>query len=447
MEQQAESQAEWLISKARANGADAVEVVWSESLESEVKWRLGKLEGVERAESAAVGLRVLVGKRQASSSTNLLDKENLEKLAAQVVTMAKLAPEDPYARLAKPGEFTKDNDPTSLEINDPEELSPERMRDMAAEAEDAARAIKGISNSEGGGCSQSRSHTLRLTSEGYRSRVASSSTGISVSVLAEDENGMQRDYDYALRRWASDLPSPSDIGKSAAERTLKRLGGKKMPTCSVPVVFDPRVARSLLSSFASAINGQAVARKSSFLRDRMGDAIFADTITIIDDPRMLRGLSSRMADAEGLPTQKREMVKNGVLQSWFLDLATAAQLDLTSTAHAGRGLSSPPSPGSSNLYIANGTRSPKELLAAISTGFYVTETFGMGINTVTGDYSQGAAGFWIENGELTHAVHEMTIAGHMSDIFAKLEAANDLKFDYATNSPTLLLPPMMVAGA
>lgn len=447
MEQQAESQAEWLLSKARANGADAVEVVWSESLESEVKWRLGKLEGVERAESAAVGLRVLVGKRQASSSTNLLDKENLEKLAAQVVAMAKLAPEDPYARLAKPGEFTKDNDTASLEINDPDELSPERMRDMAAEAEDAARVVKGISNSEGGSCSQSRSHTLRLTSEGYRSQVASSSTGLSVSVLAEDENGMQRDYDYALRRWASDLPSPSEIGRNAAERTLKRLGGRKMPTCSVPVIFDPRVARGLLSAFASAINGQAVARKSSFLRDRMGDAIFAETITIVDDPRMLRGLSSRMADAEGLATQKREMVKNGVLKSWFLDLATAAQLELTSTAHAGRGLSSPPSPGSSNLYIAPGARGPKELSADIASGFYVTETFGMGVNTVTGDYSQGAAGFWIENGELTHAVHEMTIAGHMNDMFAHLEAANDLKFDYATNSPTLLVPQMTVAGA
>lgn len=442
-----EKQAQWLLGKAKRAGADAAEVVWSESLESEVKWRLGKLEGVERAESAAVGLRVLVGRRQASSSTNLLDEATLEKLADHVVAMAKLAPEDPYARLARPGEFTKENDPVSLELCDPGELSPQQMRDMAAECEDAARAVQGISNSEGASCSQSRSTTWRLTSEGYQSRVDGSTTSLSVSVLAEDEQGMQRDYDYAVRRWAVDLPAPASIGQKAASRTLKRLGAKKMATCIVPVMFDPRVARGLLSAFASSANGQAVARKSSFLRERMGEAIFAPSITIIDDPRMRRGLSSRMADAEGLATATREMVKHGVLKSWFLDIATAAQLDLTSTAHAGRGLSSPPSPGSSNLYIAPGSRSPQALMADIKNGFYVTETFGMGVNTVTGDYSQGAAGFWIIDGELTHAVHEMTIAGHLGEMFASLEAANDLEFDFATNSPTLTVPQMMVAGA
>lgn len=433
-----------LVQHTLKTGADAADAVMVESVGLSVAHRLGEPENVERNESKGIGLRVFVGKKQAFAASTDLTPSALHALAERVTAMAKASPEDPFACLA-PKTLLAGTVP-ELDLCDGQPLDAEALSALAAKAEETARAIEGITNSEGADAHYGTHQLALVTSEGFASSYKTSNVSLSVSVIAGSGTGMERDYDYSVARHYADLAAPEQIGKSAAEKAIRRLNPRKVPTCEVPVVFDPRVARSLVSSFASAINGASIARGTSFLKDRLGQKIFSDAITITDDPHKIRGLKSHPFDAEGVNCRKRALVEKGILATWLLDLRSAKQLGLSTTGHASRGLSSPPSPSASNLYIENGTLSQKALLSDIKQGFYVTETFGMGVNTITGDYSQGAGGFWIENGEISYPVSEVTIAGKLQEMFLQLTAANDLVFRYGTDSPSLRVERMTVAG-
>lgn len=438
----------WLLDKTRSFGVDAADVVLFETVDINVTERLGKPEGIERSESKALGLRVFMGQKQAIASTTDISKAALTELAERVSSMAKAAPADPDSTLA-PGELLCREIP-NLDLYDAAEPDSAWLTAQCKEAESTAMSVKGITNSEGADAHYSKSITSLAIADNNGVRFAgsypSSYFTISVSVVAGEDTGMERDYDYTSARHRSDLAKPAIIGQSAAERALKRLNPRKIASCQVPVVFDPRISRSLLSTFAGAISGASVARGSTFLKDKMGSEIFEKHITIIDDPHRKRGFGSKPFDGEGVKNQKRAIVENGELKTWLLDMRTANKLGLTTTGHAARGVGSPPSPSATNLYMQPGALSPELLIKDIKKGLYVTETFGMGVNIVTGDYSQGAAGFWIENGEITYPVSEITIAGHLSDIFKTATPANDLVFRYATNAPTLRIESMTVAG-
>ncbi len=437
---------QWLTKETRKHGADSADAVMFDSISVSASQRLGKPEGIERSESAAIGLRAFYGKRQAMVSTTDISKTALEELASRAASMAKLAAEDPYTGLA-PAELYATNIP-ELDLSDDAEPTSEWLTEQCKEAEEAALATPGITNSEGADAGYSRSNIYLLIDNDtpFAKGYSSSHFSLSVSVLAGEGVGMERDYDYSSKRHRVDLLNATAIGKSASARALARMNPRKVATCTVPVVFDPRVGRSLLSTFAGSVSGASIARGASFLKDSMGADIFASGVSIIDDPHIVRGLGSRPFDGEGVTNKKLALVENGVLRSWLLDMRSASKLGLVTTGHASRGLASPPSPSSTNLYMAAGSVTPKELMADIKNGLYLTETFGMGINTVTGDYSQGAAGFWIENGQICYPVSEITIAGNLRDMFKKLTPANDLEFRYATNAPTLRIDSMTVAG-
>jgi len=434
-----------LITAALKCGADAADALLVESVAASVSYRLGKLEDVERAESVDLGLRVFVGARVAFVSSTDLSRDRLAELPERAVAMAKLAPEDRYAGLA-PKELLATDYPF-LDLEDKNEPSTDILIERARTIEGAAMAVPGITNSEGGGASFSRSAIALATSEGFRGSYASTSHGIGVAVLAGEGTAMERDYDESSARHAADMEAPEVVGKRAGERTVKRLDPRQAKSQRVPVVYDPRVSASLLGHFASAISGSSIARGVSFLKDRMGETVFAPAISVIDDPHRQRGLRSKPFDGEGVANRKVALIENGVLQTWLLDVASARQLGLRTTGHAARGTSGPPMPSPTNLYMAPGPLSPEELMSDIKEGFYVTELMGMGVNGVTGDYSRGAAGFWIDQGEITFPVSEMTVAGNLKDIFARLVAADDLEFKAGADSPTLRVDGLTVAGA
>ena len=433
-----------LVASAKKVGADAADAVIFKSAHLGLRQRLGKPEMLERSESQDLGLRVLVGKRQASVSSTDPSPKALSELVERAVAMARLAPEDPYCGLADPDAIAR-NVP-DLDLNDPAEPSPEALESRAKETEDAARAVPGITNSEGAEATWSRSEIAIAASNGFTGAYARSGHGVSVSVVAGTGAGMETDYDYSSSVYGGDLEDAAVVGRRAGERTVKRLNPKKAETARVPVVFDPRVAASLVSHIAGAINGPSIARKASFLKDRMGQQILAHGLSVIDDPLKPRGLRSRPFDGEGIAARRMALVEDGVLKTWLLDLASARQLGLVTTGHAARGTSGPPSPSASNLYLAAGTKSRDELMADIKSGFYVTSLMGHGINMVTGDYSRGASGFWIENGKLTYPVSEVTVAGNLKDMFLAMTPANDLEFRMAVNSPTLRVEGMTIAG-
>ncbi|HVY94862.1 MAG TPA: metallopeptidase TldD-related protein, partial [Bryobacteraceae bacterium] len=334
-----------------------------------------------------------------------------------------------------------------LDIEDPNEPSAETLIARAKDAEAAAMAVPGVTNSEGGGASFGRSAVTLATSEGFFGAYAGTSHSVGVSVLSGEGTGMERDYESASARHSSDLDSSETIGKSAGERAVKRLNPRRVKSQSVPVVFDPRVSAGLIGHFAGAISGASIARGVSFLKEFMGKPVFAPGITIIDDPHRIRGLRSKPFDGEGVKNQRRAIIEDGVLTTWLLDCSSAKQLGLTSTGHAARGTGGPPSPSTTNFYMEAGKLSPGELMADIREGFYVTELMGMGVNGVTGDYSRGAAGFWIENGKIAYPVSEITIASNLKEMFRNLTPANDLVFRYGTNAPTLRVEGMTIAGA
>jgi PmbA protein len=435
--------AERLVKAARAAGADAADAVAVRSLSVSVEVRDGAVEESESAEGDDIGLRVLIGNRQAMVSSNDLSG-NPAELARRAVAMARVAPEDKFAGLADESELAHDF--PELDLIDRALPRVADLEKLAQAAETAALAYEGVSKSGGASASAGIGGMVLVTTSGFRGAYLGSSHGISMTAIAGDGTGMERDYDYSYVRHAADLESPERIGLRAAERAVLRLNPRKVSTRKVPVVFDPRVASSLVGHLASGVNGASVARKTSFLRDKLGQKIFADGIRIVDDPLRKRGLRSHPFDGEGVASRPITLIEDGVLQTWILDCATARELGFKTNGRASRGVSSAPSPSSTNLHMEAGRLSPGELMADIKDGFYVTDLIGMGANMVTGDYSRGASGFWIENGKITYPVSEVTIAGHLSDVFRNLTPANDLEFRYSTNAPTLRVEGLTVAG-
>lgn len=442
---EAESRAADLVARARRAGADAADALYVGGASLQVQMRLGALEDVERSEGEEIGLRAFVGQRSASASTSDLSSQAFDALVERVVAMAREAPEDPWAGLASEERLMRGDLP-ALDLDDGGEGHPAELKDRALAAEDAARAVSGVTNSEGAGASASRSAVALATSAGFARGYASSSHGVSASVLAGEGEGMQRDYAHHSAHHLGDLDDPEAIGRKAGERAVARLDPVRLPSGAMPVVFDPRVSSGLLGHLSGAINGAAIARKTSFLLDALGQPVFGPDVTVIDDPLRVRGLRSRPFDGEGLPTGPTTIIDGGVLTGWLLTLASARQLGLEPTGHASRGIGGPPGASTSNLHMAAGKCSPAELIADIKQGFYVTELIGMGVNGVTGDYSRGASGFMIENGEITRAVAEVTVAGNLKEMFRALVPANDLEFRHATNAPTVRIEGMTVAG-
>mgnify|MGYP002385170072 CR=1 FL=1 len=434
-----------LIDGAKRAGADAADALYIEGVSSSVSYRLGKLEDVERAESYDLGLRVFVGQRVAFVSSSDFSADALTALPGRAVAMARLAPEDKFAGLAPAEKLARDI--PDLDLEDPAEPGAERLIELARAVEGAALAVPGVTNSEGGGASFSRRAVALATSTGFYGRHAGTSHSIGVAVLAREGVGMERDYDHASARHAGDLRDAAEIGRTAGEKAVKRLNPRKAKSQSVPVVFHPDEAAGLLGHFSGAISGASIARGVSFLKDRMGRKVFAPSVRIIDDPHRIRGLRSKPFDGEGVANRRMALVEDGVLTTWLLDCASARQLGLETTGHAARGTGGPPMPSTTNLYLEPGTCTPEALIADIEQGFYVTELMGMGVNGVTGDYSRGAAGFWIEKGKIAYPVSEVTIAGNLKDMFLNLTPASDLQFRHGTNSPTVRIEGMTLAGS
>lgn len=440
--------AEFLLEKAKALGAGMAEVVMAESASLTMRRRLKKSETIERAEEKELGLRVFIsvkhGYAQAMAATNDLSEKSLSQLAERVVDMAKIAPADPFTGLADKTLWGKEVAVPGL--FDPTPLSEKTLEHWTAQAEDSALGTKGITNSEGAEARSAHYRFSLFTSTGFTGSYQSSSHSLSISVIAGEGTEMETDYDYAVAREVSRMRNPAELGLKAAERAIKKLKPRKIASCQIPLVFDNRVSRSLLGSLSSAINGAQVARKTTFLIDALGTKLFNKHVQVIDDPLLPYGLASRPFDDEGVRGNKRHMIENGMLTGWFLDCRSAKQLGLKTTGSASRSVQSNPHPAPSNFYMENGSVSVAEMIADIKQGLFITDAFGMGVNLVTGDYSQGASGFWIENGTLTYPVSEITIAGHLKDMFLNLMPANDLAMEYSINAPTVRIDGMTVAG-
>jgi PmbA protein len=433
-----------LLDRAKAAGADSADALFVESISLSVARRLGNPENLERSESADLGLRAFVGKRQAIVSSSDTSDSALDELVTRVVAMAKSVPEDPYCGLADRDQLATDI--PDLDMCDDLEPDANVMEGWAQEAEDAARAVEGVSNSEGAEAGWGKYSVALASTNGFSQSYSRSGFSLSASVLAGSGTEMERDYDYSSAVYASDLTAPREIGRSAGEKAVRRLNPRKVETGQVPVVYDPRVSRSIIGHLAGAVSGTAVARGTTFLKDSLEKEIFSTSVNIIDDPLRKRGLRSKPFDGEGLATRPLNIIDKGRLTTWVLDLRSARQLGMQSTGHASRGTSGPPSPSMSNLYLEAGAQGPKELIKNITSGFYITELIGFGVNQVTGDYSRGASGFWIENGEITYPVSEVTVAGKLVNMFANITPASDLEFRYGTDAPTLLIEGMTVAG-
>jgi len=435
--------AERLVAAAGRAGADAADALAVRSVSLAVEVREGAVEESERSEGDDVGLRAFVGRRQAVVSTNDVNADVAE-LAERAVAMAKAAPEDPFAGLADPARLARDV--PDLDLLDPDLPTVALLEERAQRAEHAGLAVKGVTKSGGASASAGIGGMVLVTSHGFRGAYLSSGQSVSMTAIAGEGTAMERDYDYSSTLHGADLDPPEKVGRTAGERTVERLNPRKVKSKRVPVVFDRRIAGSLVSHLASAINGAAVARKTSFLKDRLGQRLFRPGIQVLDDPLRRRGLRSRPFDAEGVATRRLAVVEDGVLASWILDSATARELGFASTGHAQRGVSSTPAPGPSNLHLAPGSDTPEALMADIADGFYVTDLIGVGVNQVTGDYSRGASGFWIENGKRSYPVSEVTIAGNLIEMFQTLLPANDLEFRFGTNAPSVRVEGLTVAG-
>ena len=434
-----------LLARARAAGADAADTVLIARTSVSVERRLGQTDNLERSESRDIGLRVFVGDKSAIVSASSVDPARFAALAERAVAMARVVPDDPLASLADRMAPPEDFGP--LDLVDAVEPEVSLLLSRAEAAEAAALAVHGITNSEGGSAGFSRSDIWLATSAGFAGHYARTNHSISASVVAGEGTGMQRDYDYHSTVHFADLDDPAAIGHGAGERAIARLNPVKAKTARMPIVYDPRVSNSLVSHLSSAINGAAIARGTSFLKDKMGQRIFAEGIHIHDDPRRVRGGRSRTFDGEGVPTRAHALIDDGVLTTWLLDSRSAKQLGLVSTGHAARGTGGPPSPSATNLYLAAGSVSPADLMGDIKEGLYVTEMMGSSVNGMTGDYSRGAAGFMIRDGAIAEPVAEITIAGNLLDMFQHMIPANDLEFRRGTDAPTVRIDGMTLAGA
>ena len=424
-----------LLDTAKKLGAESASVMGGENTSINVAARLGKLENIERNESKSIGLQIIDNKRKVNLSSTNFNKDALIELVESAMSMIKSIPEDEFCGLADKEMLYKGN----LDLDLVDNYIPENdlLLESSIEAEDSALSINGVTNSEGASSSYSKNKIFLATSDGFYNYKEKTNYSSSISVIAGKGTKMERDYEYQSKIHNKDLDAPKTIGEIAANRAVSRLNPKKVKSNSVPIIFDPRVSGSLLSLFTGGISGQAVARGTSFLKDKMKKNIFKKDIQIIDDPHVLRGPGSRTFDGEGVESKKIKIVENGVLKSWLLSSQSARQLNLRTTGH---------SSGVSNLYMEPGDKTNTELLSSIKEGFYVTEMMGMSFNQVTGDYSRGATGFWIEKGQKTYPVSEVTIAGNIIDMYSMLTPASDLKLITGMDAPTILIEKMMVAG-
>lgn len=435
---------EKLIAKAISAGADAADALVFESQSMDVSFRLGKLEEVERSESHDLGLRVFFGKRQASVSSTDFSDRILDELVDRAVAMAQIAPEDPHCGLAPKDRLATDI--PDLDLEDPTEISSDQLAEYAATAEAAALQVAGITNSDGASASWGKGGVTLATSEGFSGAYASTSFSISCAVIAGEGDKMEMNYDYDSKMHLADLDDAAKIGKSAAERALRALNPRRVSSQSVPIVYDNRLSRSIISHLAGAISGASVARGTSFLKDRMGEQLFDAAITISDDPLVKRGHGSKPFDGEGVALGKLNLIDDGVLTTWLLDCASASKLGLATNGRAARGTGGPPHPSTTNLTLLPGSISFDDLIGDIQNGLYVNNMFGPSVNPTTGDYSVGVSGLWIENGKLAYPVNEITIAGNLIKMFKNLTPADDLVIRGAANAPTLRIEGMTVAG-
>jgi len=431
-----------LVEAARRAGADAADAVVVLGRSTGVSVRLGKVENTGASESEDVSLRVFVGQRVASVSATAASDPKV--LAERAVAMAKVSPEDPYQGLADPALLARA--PRDLDLFDATEVSADRLKDDALAAEAAALAVKGVTNSAGSGASAGMGGLVLATSHGFLGQYVATRFSRSVSVIAGEGTGMERDYEFSSRQHFSDLDQPGWIGRSAGERAVKRIGARRAATGPVDVVFDPRVARGIAGHLAGAVNGASVARKTSFLRDMMGRKVAAAAITVTDEPLRVRGQASRPFDGEGIEGERLALVENGILNHWLLSTSAGRELGLPTNGRGARS-GSQVSPSSTNLAIEPGSRTPQDLIGSLKSGFYVTEVFGQGVDMVTGEYSRGASGFWIENGALAYPVSEVTIASNLKTMFLNMEPANDLDRNFGTAAPTLMIAGMTLAGS
>ena len=436
--------AEKLVALALKAGASDAEAAIVQSRSLDVSVREGVLEDVQSAESQDLGLRVLIGKRQAGISSSDLTPDSLEKLAGRACAMAMAAPEDPWCGLADAGQLAR-NQP-GLELYDPIIPAIETLEETALATEAAALAVSGVSKSGGANAGWSASAASVFASNGVDRSRLSSLHGCSVMVLGEREGAMERDWAQSSAHWAEDLRSPEDIGAEAGKRTVARLGATRLASAPMAVMFEPRTARSLLGMFLGAISGPGVARGVSFLKDSMGKAVFAPGIEIIEDPFRLRGLGSSAVDGEGLERKTRHLVENGRLTTWLHSLASARQMDEAPTGHGALNLGAPPGTGTTNVYIAPGEKSPELLMKDMGSGILVTDAFGPSFNAGTGDWSVGISGFEVRGGQRAGPVNEMTVAGNLKDVFAHMVPASDLRFRARANTPSLLVEGLAVAG-
>ncbi len=436
---------EGLLKKAREFGATSADIVLSDGVSVTVQRRMGKPESVQRSEEADIGLRVFVGKRQAIVSSSDRSRGALFDMAERAVAMAKAVPEDPYAGIADPSDLaTRFPD---LDLYDPTDVSIEKMNDYADRAEQAALSVKGVTNSDRAEFSFGTDMTYYAASNGFVYNYPSSGFSLAAMVIAGKDTEMETEDDFDSVTHLCDMKAPEVIGRRAGERAVAALNPRKVKTQKVPVVFDRRVSGGLIGSLASAVSGASVARGTTLLKDKMNQQIFAPGITVVDDPFLKRGHRSHPFDGEGVAPQKRNIIEKGVLTGWLLDLATARQLGLKTTGNAARGISSGPSPRPANFYMQSGNLSVDELIADIDQGLFVTMMMGSGGNIVTGDYSRGARGFWIEKGRIAYPVSEVTIAGNLKDMWMNATPANDLEMQYGIDAPTLRLEGMTVAGS
>jgi PmbA protein len=438
--------AESLVERGIAAGATAADALYIGERSSGVQVRLGQLEDVGRSEGEQIGLRLFDGQRSATVASSDLSAEALGVLVERCLAMAHEAPEDPFAGLA-PVDLLQSGEPPFVDALDPREPDPAELRQRALEAENAALAVAGVTNSSGAGASASASTIALATSGGFSGAYRTSGHGCSVSVLAGEGASMQRDYASHSARHLADLDPAADTGRKAGERVVARLNPTRPKPGRYPVLFDPRVSSSLLGHFAGAISGSSIARKTSFLQDKLGSPVFGSGVTIVDDPLRLRGLRSRPFDGEGVRVSRRELVSDGVLNCWIAESASARQLGIVPTGHAARGIGGAPGASPSNLYMEAGSRSRAELLAAFPEAVLVIELIGQGANPVTGDYSRGAVGFMVRGGEIAEPVSEITIASNLIEMFASLEPGSDLEFRRGIDAPTILVPEMTIGAA
>jgi PmbA protein len=434
-----------LVDYARQAGADASEASLAsrESISAEV--RMGELEGMEREEGRSVALRAFIGKRQASASSTDLSTKGLKSLAERVVAMAKAAPEDKFCGLLDERYLASGGEP-DLEQSDTARPSPEQLLELAKRCEAASLAIPGVANSSGGGASFDNAHFVHVTSTGFQGAESATSYSLGTQPVAEKDDEMERDYEWRTKRFFADLPSPEEIGRIAGERTARRLGARKVVSQKAPVIFENRLAGRIISPVFSAISGTSIARGVSFLKDKLGERVFAEGFRIHEDPFVKRGSGSRWFDGEGGAVKPMTLIEDGILTTWLLNSSAARQLGLEPNGHASAGHGGPPGIGTANLFVKPGEESLEQMMKNAGKGLFITDMFSPSLNMNTADWSVGVAGYWFEGGEIAHPVSEITVAGNLLDIFARLRCGSDIDNRGSLEIASLIVDDLAIGG-